>query len=70
MEVYSGSDELFINSESVGRVRTEKCKALFHTVFTPGILSAVSYTEGIETGRDELKPPLTASILRQNPKTA
>ena len=57
VEVYSGADEveLFVNGESAGRMRPEKCKAVFHTVFKPGILSAVSYTDGMETGRDELK---------------
>lgn len=56
VEVYSNADEveLLRDSELVGRVKPEQCKALFDTVYTPGVLTAVSYRNGAETGRDVL----------------
>ena len=60
VEVYSDADEveLFVNGRSVGKQETERCKALFHTVFEPGELRAVNHRNGCPAEQDVL---LTAS---------
>lgn len=59
VEVYSEAEEveLIINGRAVGRAGTgEKntFKAVFDTVFEPGEIAAVAYTDGKETGRTSL----------------
>ena len=60
VEVYSDADEveLLVNGHSVGKQKTERCKALFHTVYEPGELTAVNLRNGQTAERDSL---LTAS---------
>lgn len=57
VEVYSDADEveLIINGRSVGKQRTERCKALFHTVFEPGELRAVNFRNGRPAEQDALR---------------
>ena len=49
VEVYApeGEVELFVSGKSVGRQKTEKCRALFETFYEPGEIRAVSH--GLET---------------------
>ncbi|MCF0229508.1 MAG: DUF4982 domain-containing protein [Parasporobacterium sp.] len=59
IEVYSDADEveLFNNGISAGRQPAgidHHYMATFDTTYEPGVLTAVSYTGGIETGRFEL----------------
>ena len=60
VEVYSDADEveLLVNGRSVGKQKTERCKALFDTVYEPGTLTAVNIRDGQPAERDTL---LTAS---------
>ncbi|MDR0642651.1 MAG: DUF4982 domain-containing protein, partial [Treponema sp.] len=59
IEVYSGADEveLLLNGNSLGRVPAGKraaFKAVFDTVYAPGILEAVAYSGKKEEGRSRL----------------
>ena len=60
VEVYSDADEveLFVNGRSVGKQKTERCKALFDTVYEPGELTAINIREGKRAEQDRL---MTAS---------
>ena len=60
VEVYSDADEveLLVNGHSVGKQKTERCKALFYTVYEPGELTAINLRNGQTAERDSL---LTAS---------
>lgn len=60
VEVYSDADEveLLVNGIAIGRASTGEShsyKALFDTVYTPGEIVAIAYTDGIETGRTVLR---------------
>lgn len=47
--------ELFLNGESLGKKETIECQVKFETIYSPGVLTAVSYDDnGNELGRDEL----------------
>ena len=65
VEVYSDADEveLFLDGESLGRKAPEACKALFETVYKPGELVAVSYVDGAESGRCNLKTAGESSVV-------
>jgi beta-galactosidase len=59
IEVYSGASEveLLLNGKSLGRVPAGKpaaFKAVFDTVYAPGVLEAVAYSGGKEEGRSRL----------------
>lgn len=59
VEVYAPGDEteLFLNGVSLGRKPAGQqagFRALFETVYQPGTLEAVSYENGVETGRFRL----------------
>ena len=60
VEVYSDADEveLLVNGHSVGRQRTERCKALFATIYEPGELTAINIRNEKPAEQDRL---LTAS---------
>ena len=60
VEVYSDADEveLLVNGRSVGKQKTERCKALFDTVYEPGELTAINVRDGEISEQDRL---LTAS---------
>ena len=60
VEVYSDAEkvELLVNGHSVGRQRTERCKALFDTVYEPGELTAINIRDGKSAEQDRL---MTAS---------
>ncbi|RCW43498.1 glycoside hydrolase family 2 TIM barrel-domain containing protein [Paenibacillus prosopidis] len=56
VEIYSDAEEveLLVNGKSIGKAaagESNRFKAIFETVYTPGELAAVSYTNGEETGR-------------------
>lgn len=58
--VYSDADEveLFVNGRSVGRREAgvkAKYKVTFDIVYEPGMLEAVAYKNGKETGRDKIE---------------
>lgn len=55
--VYTNGDEaeLIQNGVSLGRQPVLECAAHFHIVYQPGVLTAVSYRNGVEIGRDTLK---------------
>ncbi|MDF2674461.1 MAG: glycoside hydrolase, partial [Clostridiales bacterium] len=60
VEVYSADEEveLFLNGESLGKLATgeiHRFKAVFDTIYKPGRLEAVSYTNGIEKERFEIR---------------
>ncbi len=56
VEVYSDADEveLLVNSRSVGKQKTERCKALFDTVYEPGELTAINIRDGKSAEQDRL----------------
>ena len=60
VEVYSDADEveLLVNGRSVGRQKTARCKALFDTVYEPGVLTAINVRDGKRAEQDRL---MTAS---------
>ena len=60
VEVYSDADEveLLVNGHSAGRQRTERCKALFDTIYEPGELTAINIRNEKPAEQDRL---LTAS---------
>jgi beta-galactosidase len=60
VEVYSDADEveLLVNGRSVGRQRTERCKALFDTIYEPGELTAINIRNEKPAEQDRL---MTAS---------
>ncbi len=60
VEVYSDADEveLLVNGRSVGRQKTERCKALFDTIYEPGELTAINIRDGKRAEQDWL---MTAS---------
>ncbi len=67
IEVYSRADEveLLLNGKSVGKKPAGKeggFRTLFETIYEPGTLTAVSYVNGEEVARNELK---TASDERE-----
>ena len=52
--------EVFVNGESIGRKEVSRerllpCSARFDTVYRPGRVEAVSYTDGQEVGRASLE---------------
>jgi beta-galactosidase len=56
VEVYAncGEAELFQDGVSLGCKRLENCVALFETVYRPGVLRAVAYSDGTICGEWEL----------------
>ena len=60
VEVYSDADEveLLVNGRSVGKQKTERCKALFEPVYEPGELTAINIRDGKRAEQDRL---MTAS---------
>ena len=76
--VFSGAQEVevFVNGESIGRKEVSRerplpCSARFITVYRPGRVEAVSYTDGQEVGRASLETAGPAVRLRLVPeKTA
>jgi len=72
VDVYSDSAEveLRINGVSIGRKPAGAAcqnKASFDVTFTPGMVEAVAYTGGIETGRTHLKTPSAPVALHLTP---
>lgn len=60
VEVYADADEiqLLLNGEEMSREQVGKVKknmVLFDTTYVPGVLEAVAYKDGKETGRDLLR---------------
>ncbi|WP_436789655.1 glycoside hydrolase family 2 protein [Yinghuangia sp. YIM S10712] len=60
VEVYSGADdvELIVNGHSLGRHPVgadQRFRTAFDTVYEPGELVAISYRDGVETGRHALR---------------
>lgn len=57
VEVYSNSEtvELLLNGTSVGTRAPENYKADFQFNYEPGELIAISYSDGVETGRQTLR---------------
>jgi beta-galactosidase len=69
VEVYSAADEveLFLNGNSLGRRaagKKKEYKAVFDTVYSPGILEARAYSGGRETGRTQIVSASPACALR------
>ncbi|MCF0142029.1 MAG: DUF4982 domain-containing protein [Parasporobacterium sp.] len=67
VEVYSASEEveLFINGESLGRKTCgpdNNYKVLFDVTYNPGVIKAVSYDDGKESGAYELRTAGEASL--------
>ena len=72
VDVYSDSDEveLVVNGSSAGRKpagAANKNKASFEVPYQPGVLEAVAYTKGIETGRFSIKTASSPVSLRLTP---
>lgn len=57
IDVYSPGDsvELFVNGISIGQKNTERFTAKFETVYTPGVIEAVSYRDGMEISRGRIE---------------
>ena len=65
--------EVFVNGESIGRKEVSRerplpCSARFETVYRPGRVEAVSYTEGQEVSRSALETAGPAVRLRLVPE--
>ncbi len=68
VDVYSDADEveLFLNGKSLGRKPAGKAAgftATYEMTYEPGELVAVSYTSGVESGRDVLKTAGVETVL-------
>jgi beta-galactosidase len=68
VEVYSGADEveLRLNGNPLGRAAAGKkaaFKAVFTVVYSPGILEALAYSGGKETGRTRIVSASSAAAL-------
>lgn len=69
VEVYSSADEveLLLDGTSLGTKPTGAAhayRAHFDTVYRPGTLTAVAYTNGVETGRESLLTAVGERMLR------
>ncbi len=76
--VFSAAEEveLLVNGRSAGRVRSGEAQVhgmprtfLFHTVYEPGTLEAVSYRDGQEVSRDRLETAGMPEKIRLVPET-
>ena len=72
VEVYSDADEveLLLNGQTVGRVATGASMPLvaeFDITYEPGILEAVAYRDGTESGRTSLQSAMGAVKLALEP---
>jgi hypothetical protein len=65
VDVYSNSEEveLFIDGDSLGKKTISKFMASFSVPYTPGRITAVSYSAGRETGRQTLKSANNTILL-------
>ena len=73
VEVYARavSVELFVNGKSIGKKKPKKARAIFHTSYEPGELTAVSYDlSGRELGRDSLRSAGPELELRLEPESS
>ena len=68
--------ELRVNGESAGRIRAGEAEVhkmpgtfLFHTVYVPGLVEAISYTDGREVSRKVVKTTGAARAVRLVPET-
>ena len=75
--VFSGAEEVevLVNGRSLGRKKVSKERPLpntvrFETAYEPGTVTAVSYRDGIEISRDELKTAKEAAKIRLIPESA
>ena len=73
--VFSGAEEVevLVNGQSigrktVGRERPLPCSMRFETVYVPGTVEAISYTDGQEVSRAVLKTPGPAAQIRLLPE--
>ena len=73
--VFSGAEEVevLVNGQSigrktVGRERPLPCSVRFETVYVPGTVEAISYTDGQEVSRAVLKTPGPAAQIRLLPE--
>ena len=73
--VFSGAEEVevlvngqSIGRETVGRERPLPCSMRFETVYVPGTVEAISYTDGQEVSRAVLKTPGPAAQIRLLPE--
>ena len=67
VEVYTKAAKavLFLNGEKIGEADVENCKAVFETVYQPGVLSAETYDEaGNAEERGELKSSVGKESIR------
>lgn len=69
VEVYSGADEveLVVNGKTVGKASVDESnefKVEFDTVYAPGEIVAVAYTDGKETGRSSMQSAGTTLNLK------
>ena len=67
VDAYSDADEveLLVNGRSVGKQKTEYCKALFNTVYEPGELTAINIRDGKPAEQDQLKTASDEVYLEQ-----
>ena len=73
--VFSGAQEVevFVNGQSIGRKAVSRerplpCSVRFDTVYQPGRVEAVSYTDGQEVSRAVLETPGQAACIRLAPE--
>lgn len=75
VEVYTDAEEaeLFLGGTSLGRKKNneekKKCYCSWETVYHPGVLEAVSYVNGKETGRQYLRTAENAKMQVRTDKT-
>ena len=67
VEAYSDADEveLLVNGRSVGKQKTERCKALFDTIYEPGELTTINIRDGKRAEQDQLKTASDEVYLEQ-----
>lgn len=71
VEIYSSASkvELILNGKSLGKKKTEHCKAVFKTRYAPGKLEAVAYSaSGEECGHSELNSAQTQLAINMCPE--
>ncbi len=70
-EVYTDADEIewFLNGKNMGISKTAEAISSIDIPYEPGILEAISYQDGKETGRSSLHTLGAASAIRVSPET-
>ncbi|ADL42106.1 glycoside hydrolase family 2 sugar binding [Caldicellulosiruptor obsidiansis OB47] len=72
IHIYANADEveLFVNGRSLGRKEADvstEFKAVYDTIYEPGVIEAVAYKDGKEIGRDKIETTDEPAALKLVP---